>query len=98
MATTTDSDLTAADIAWDLEPLVNGKGEAGVDELLDEAERVATSVAERPGTASRLDAAGLASGMRALASVAEPRGRAGAYASLRCAADPPSPWRGAVLQ
>ncbi len=40
MATTTDTDLTAADVAWDLEPLVDGKGEAGVDELLDDADRV----------------------------------------------------------
>ena len=50
MATTTDTDLTAADVAWDLEPLVDGKGEAGVDELLDDADRVAASVAERRGT------------------------------------------------
>jgi len=35
---------------------IDGKGEAGVDELLDEAERVAASVAERRGTVSQLDA------------------------------------------
>ena len=40
MATTTDSDLTAADVAWDLEPLVEGKGEAGVDELLEDRKSV----------------------------------------------------------
>ena len=60
MATTTDADLTAADVAWDVEPLVDGKGEVGVDELLDEADRVAASVAERRGTVAQLDAAGLA--------------------------------------
>ena len=98
MATTTDSDLTAADVAWDLEPLVDGKGEAGVDELLDEAERVAASVAERRGTVSQLDAAGLASVMRELASIAELVGRAGSYASLRFAADTTDPGRGALLQ
>src|SRR3989440_2300325 len=98
MATTTDSDLTAADVAWDLEPLVDGKGEAGVDELLDEAERVAASVAERRGTVSQLDAAGLASIMRELASIAELVGRAGSYASLRFAADTTDPERGALLQ
>ncbi len=77
MATTTDTDLTAADVAWDLEPLVDGEGEAGVDELLDEADHVAASVAERRGTVAQLDAAGLASVMRELASIAELVGRAG---------------------
>lgn len=98
MATTTDSDLTAANVAWDLGPLVDGKGEAGVDELLDEADRVAASVAERRGTVAQLDAAGLASVMRELGSIAELVGRAASYASLRFAADTTDPGRGALLQ
>ena len=98
MATTTDTDLTAADVAWDLEPLVDGKGEAGVDELLDDADRVAASVAERRGTVAQLDAVGLASVMRELASIAELVGRAASYASLRFAADTTDPGRGALLQ
>jgi oligoendopeptidase F len=98
MATTTDSDLTAADVAWDLEPLVDGEGEAGVDELLDEADRVAASVAERRGTVAQLDAPGLASVMRELASIAELVGRAASYASLRFAVDTTDPGRGALLQ
>jgi oligoendopeptidase F len=98
MATTTDTDLTAADVAWDLEPLVDGKGEAGVDELLDEAEHIATSVAARRGSVAQLDAAGLASVMRELASIAEQVGRAASYASLRFAADTTDPARGALLQ
>jgi len=98
MATTTDTDLTAADVAWDLEPLVDGKGEGGVDELLDEAERVAASVAERRGTVAQLDAAGLASVMRELASIAELAGQAASYAHLRFAADTTDPARGALLQ
>jgi oligoendopeptidase F len=98
MATTTDTDLTAADVAWDLEPLVDGKGEAGVDEMLDDADRVAASVAERRGTVGELDAAGLASAMRELASLAELVGRAASYASLRFAADTTDPGRGALLQ
>ena len=98
MATTTDTDLTAADVAWDLEPLVDGKGEAGVDELLDDADRVAASVAERRGTVAELDAAGLASVMHELASIAEVVGRAASYASLRFAADTTDPGRGALLQ
>jgi oligoendopeptidase F len=98
VATTTDPDLNAADVAWDLEPLVDGKGDAGVDELLDAAERIATSVAARRGTVAQLDAAGLASVMRELASLAELVGRAGSYASLRFAADTTDPTRGALLQ
>ena len=98
MATTTDADLTAADVAWDLDPLVDGRGEAGVDELLDEAERVASSVAACRGTVAQLDAAGLASVMRELASIAELVGRAGSYAHLRFAADTTDPARGALLQ
>ena len=91
MATTTDADLTAADVAWDLDPLVDGKGEAGVDELLDEAERVAASVAERRGTVAQLDAAGLVSVMLELGTIAELVGRAASYASLRFAADTTDP-------
>ncbi len=98
MATTTDTDLTAADVAWDLEPLVDGEGEAGVDELLDDADGVAASVAERRGTVAELDAPGLASVMRELASIAELVGRAASYASLRFAADTTDPGRGALLQ
>jgi oligoendopeptidase F len=98
MATTTDTDLTAADVAWDLEPLVDSKGEAGVDEFLDEAERIATSVAARRGSVAQLDAAGLASVMRELALIAERVGRAASYASLRFAADTTDPARGALLQ
>jgi oligoendopeptidase F len=98
MATTTDTDLTAADVAWDLEPLVDGKGDAGVDELLEEAGRVAASVAERRGSVARLDAAELAAVMHELASVAEMVGRAASYAHLRFAADTTDPARGALLQ
>ncbi len=98
MATTTDSDLTAADVAWDLEPLVDGKGEAGVDELLDEADRVAASVAERRGTHRRSSTPpgsprSCASWLRS----SELVGRAASYASLRFAADTTDPGRGALL-
>ncbi len=98
MATTTDSDLTAADVAWDLEPLVDGRGETGVDGLLDDADRVAAAVAERRGTIADLDASGLAAVMRELASIAEMVGRAASYAHLRFAADTTDPARGALLQ
>ena len=36
--TVTEADRTAADVAWDLEPLVDGRGVEGVDGFLDRAE------------------------------------------------------------
>src|SRR6266542_2722674 len=98
MTTTADSDLSAADVAWDLEPLVDGKSEPGVDELLDEADRVAASVAERRGAIAGLDADALAALMHQLGDIAELVGRAGSYASLRFSADTTDPARGALLQ
>jgi oligoendopeptidase F len=98
MATTTDSDLTAADVAWDLEPLVDGKGDAGVDELLDEADQVVATVAERRGTIAQLDAGALAALMHELATIAELVGRAGSYAQLWFSVDTTDPARGALLQ
>ena len=98
MATTTDADLTAADVGWDLEPLVNGGGDAGVDGLLDDADRVAASIAERRGTIAGLEAGELAEVMQELASLAELVGRAGSYAQLRFAVDTTDPVRGALLQ
>jgi oligoendopeptidase F len=98
MAATTETDLTAADVAWDLEPLVDGRGEAGVDELLDQAHRVASSVGERRGTVAQLDAGELAAIMEELATIAELVGRASSYASLRFSVDTTDPARGALLQ
>ena len=98
MATTTDADLTAADVAWDLEPLADGRGEAGVDALLDEADRVAASVAERRGTVAGLDANELATVMHEVAALGELVGRAGSYGQLRFAVDTTDPARGALLQ
>jgi oligoendopeptidase F len=98
MAATTDRDITAADVAWDLEPLVDGRGEAGVDELLDQADRVASSVGERRGVVVQLDAGELAAVMDELAVIADLVGRASSYASLRFSVDTADPARGALLQ
>src|SRR5262249_17682394 len=97
MAATPEADFTAADVSWDLEPLVDGKGEAGVDALLDEADRVAASVAERRGAVAQLDAGGLATVMHELGAIADLVGRASSYANLRVSADTTDPVRGALL-
>ncbi len=96
--TVTDQDLTAAGVAWDLDPLVDGHGAAGVDALLDDAERRAGEIAGRRGQVAALDAAGIEALMIAFGVVQELVGRAGSYAGLRFAVDTADPERGALLQ
>jgi oligoendopeptidase F len=95
---TATPDLLASDVAWDLEPLVEGRGPAGVDELLDEAAGLADELTRHRGHVAELDAAGLAGVMRALAEVTERIERAGSYASLRFSVDTADPERGALMQ
>src|SRR5262249_30762005 len=95
--TTTDVDRTASDVAWDLEPLVDGRGEAGVDALLDDAARRADALARDRGRVAGLDASGTAVLLHKLADITEMIGRAGSYAGLRFAVDTADPSRGALL-
>jgi oligoendopeptidase F len=93
----TDPELERA--AWDLEPLLEGEGEAGVQRRLEEALAGARSFAERyAGQLEELDGAGLAEAMRALAAIYELVGRAGTYAGLRFSTDTADPANGALLQ
>jgi oligoendopeptidase F len=96
--TITDTDRTAADVAWDLEPLVDGNGVAGVDEQLDEADRLAVAIEQWRNQIGELDAEGLAAVMQQFARVGELLGRAGSYAGLRFAVDTTDPENGALLQ
>ncbi|MGZ4691830.1 MAG: M3 family oligoendopeptidase, partial [Acidimicrobiia bacterium] len=98
-STTTDNaDFTAADVAWDLEPLVDGRGVEGVDALLDAADAIATKIETRRGHVAELDAAGLADVMHESGNLAELIGRAGSYAGLRFAVDTSDPELGALMQ
>jgi oligoendopeptidase F len=93
------SDPELLQTAWDLEPLVEGEGNAGVERLLEEAGERANAVAERyAGKVAELDAAGLVTAMRELETINELVGRAASYASLRFATDTADPKRGALLQ
>jgi oligoendopeptidase F len=100
-STTTDADLTAADVAWDLETLLDvpdgAPGAAGVDALLDAAERRTDALGEYRGRLGELDAAGLADLMHELATIGELIGRAGSYAGLRFAVDTSDPANGALM-
>ncbi|MFN8037452.1 MAG: M3 family oligoendopeptidase [Acidimicrobiia bacterium] len=92
------ADLTAADVSWDLEPLVDGHGEAGVDAFLDDADAKARSVADRRDTIAALDSAGLAALMHELAAIEELLERASSYAGLRYSVDTADPALGALVQ
>jgi oligoendopeptidase F len=101
MATTDDhlADPELLATEWDLDPLVEGQGEAGVASQLHEALERARSFAERyAGHISGLDAGGLREAMQELAAIEELVGRAASYASLRFATDTADPERGALLQ
>lgn len=92
-----DSELAAA--RWDLEPLLDGEGVAGVEARLDEAERRAEAFAEAyRGRVGELDAAAIATAMGELEEIGDLAGRAGVYASLTFSVDTLSPEAGALMQ
>ncbi len=93
------ADDEVAGVAWDLDPLVAGRGEDGVRELLAQAaERADAFAAAHAGKVSELDAAGLRTAMEQLADLHELIGRAGSFASLRFAVDTADERVGALLQ
>ena len=85
--------------AWDLEPLVDGEGEEGVERGSQDALTRAQAFAARyAGKLDGLDSAGLAEAMDELAEIYELVGRAGSYAALRFSTDTADPANGALLQ
>jgi oligoendopeptidase F len=87
------------DVAWDLDPLVDGDGADGADRLLDDATaRAEAFAAKHAGKVADLDGAGLAEAMSELETIYDLVGRAGSYASLRFAVDTADPANGALLQ
>jgi len=95
--TLTESDRTAADVAWDLEPLVDGRGAEGVDALFDDAEARARALAKYRGRIAELDVDELAALMHELATINELGGRAGSYAGLKFAENTADPATGALM-
>src|SRR5215217_604141 len=101
MATPQLADPDVDGVAWDLDPLLDGAGDgaAGVETLLDEAQRRADAFsAAHAGKVAELDGPGLAAAMHELAALQELVGRAGSYAMLRFATATADPERGALLQ
>jgi oligoendopeptidase F len=101
MATTVDhlSDPELLATEWNLEPLVEGTGRAGVDRLLAEASNLALAFRERyAGRIGELDAHALAQAMLELERIQDLSGRASSYAGLDFSTDTADPTRGALLQ
>jgi oligoendopeptidase F len=101
MSATADplTDPELLETAWDLDPLVEGEGETGVDRQLDEAVTAASEFADRyAGKVGEFDVDGLARAMHELERIHELIGRAGSYAALRFSTDTADPTRGALLQ
>src|SRR5579871_539597 len=101
MATISDllSDPELLESEWDLDPLVGGRGAAGVEEMLTQASARAGAFSERySGKVSELDGAGLEAAMQELAEIEDLVGRAASFASLRFSTDTADPERGALLQ
>ena len=83
---------------WDIEELVAGRGEEGVDELLDKAQARAEALAQQKGRVESFDADELARFMAEYGEVQELVGRAASYANLAFSADTREPRHGALLQ
>jgi oligoendopeptidase F len=93
--TATEADLTAADVAWDLDSLL---GAGDVDTHLAAAETLVGDIESVRGTVADLDVAGLAAVMHTLADLQDHLGRAGSYAGLRFTVDTLDAERGALMQ
>ena len=92
-----DAELQAT--AWDLEPLLDGEGQEGVERRLSDALERARAFAERyAGQLAELDSAGLREAMSELAAIFELVARAGYFAALRFSTDTADPANGALLQ
>jgi oligoendopeptidase F len=94
---TVDAALDTA--SWDLEPLVERRGPAGVEELLGQARERSVAFAERyRGRVDELDGEELAEAMRELGAISDLGGRAGSYVVLSFSLDTADPERGALMQ
>ena len=97
--TSQPSDPELESTAWDLEPLVEGEGEQGVERRLTEAlERAQTFAGRYSGKLEGLSGEGLAEAMNELAGIFDLLGRAGSYAALRFSTDTSDPAAGALMQ
>jgi oligoendopeptidase F len=93
----TATDLTAADIAWNLETLLPHPGDKGVDALLDEADAVTARITPFRGRIAGCSTDEIVELVTLVASLSELIGRASSYAGLKFATDTSDPARGALM-
>lgn len=89
-----DADLTASDVRWDLDALIDG---SDTEELLAQAEAITEELAGARGTVGELDAAGLAALMSRSGELEDLLGRVGNYVMLRFSENTADPQRGAAM-
>jgi oligoendopeptidase F len=96
------ADPELLDVAWDLDPLLDGDPDdpvAAVDAMLAQAQGRADRFAERyAGRVAELDGPGLAEAMRELGDLQTLVGRAGSFSGLHFSTDTADPARGALYQ
>jgi oligoendopeptidase F len=83
---------------WDIGTLVDGKGEAGVEEILNEARTRAEKLAGNKGKVAGFDGAALGAFMTELGAIRELVGKAASYARLAFSADTTDEATGALMQ
>jgi len=83
---------------WNIDTLVGGRGEAGVDALLGDALTRAHGLTKHRGKVAELDADGLAGIVAELGAIRDALGRAMSYAQLWFATDTQDERRGALMQ
>jgi oligoendopeptidase F len=93
-STPADPDLTAADVVWDLEPLLDG---SDPESLLDRAEGLIGRIEAFRGRLGDVDAGELAELMHLVEHYQDLVGRVGSYAGLRFSEDTQDPTRGALM-
>jgi oligoendopeptidase F len=89
------SDLTAADVAWDIDPILPDGSTP--DELFDRADSLADELTSLRGTVGRLDAGALADAMHTMADIQDLMSRAGYHAMLAFSTATDDPARGAAM-
>src|SRR5262245_62902951 len=93
-STADQDDLTAADIAWDIDPLL---GDESVDERLDRLDELAGEIEAFRGRVGKLDADELATLMHLFGDFQDVIGRVGSFAGLKLAENMAGEANGALM-
>src|SRR5688572_27154863 len=90
--------IETRELNWDIETLVEGRGAAGVEAMLDDARDRAEHLTSHKGQIASFDAAQLAEFMNEMGLIREALEKAGSYAHLSFSTDTQDSEKGALLQ